>query len=41
MNEIEECYSYVETLQVAENLKAWRGSFDGGMSPDRLCVTHT
>ncbi|KAJ7638568.1 hypothetical protein FB45DRAFT_903249 [Roridomyces roridus] len=29
MNEIEEFYSYVEMPQVAENLKAWEGSFSG------------
>ncbi|KAJ7591322.1 hypothetical protein C8J56DRAFT_1136597 [Mycena floridula] len=27
MNEIDELYSYVEMPQVAENLKAWKGSF--------------
>ena len=32
MNEIDEFYSYVEMPQVAENLKAWKGSFPGGMS---------
>lgn len=31
MNEIDEFYSYVEMPQVAENLKAWQGSFPGGM----------
>jgi hypothetical protein len=30
LNEIEEFYSYVEMPQVAENLKAWEGSFHGG-----------
>lgn len=30
LNEIEEFYSYVEMPQVAENLKAWEGSFTGG-----------
>lgn len=30
MNEIDEFYSYVEMPQVAENLKAWSGSFPGG-----------
>lgn len=30
MNEIDEFYSYVEMPQVAENLKAWNGSFPGG-----------
>ena len=30
MNEIEEFYSYVEMPQVAENLKAWHGSFPEG-----------
>lgn len=30
MNEIGEFYSYVEMPQVAENLKAWSGSFPGG-----------
>lgn len=30
MNEIDEFYSYVEMPQVAENLKAWQGSFLGG-----------
>ncbi|KZT12541.1 N1221-domain-containing protein [Laetiporus sulphureus 93-53] len=29
LNEIEEFYSYVEMPQVAENLKAWEGSFQG------------
>ncbi|KAI0650345.1 N1221-domain-containing protein [Trametes meyenii] len=29
LNEIEEFYSYVETPQVEENLKAWAGSFPG------------
>ncbi|KZS97748.1 hypothetical protein SISNIDRAFT_423128 [Sistotremastrum niveocremeum HHB9708] len=28
-NEIEEFYSYVEAPQIAENLKAWNGSFEG------------
>jgi hypothetical protein len=31
MNEIDEFYSYVEMPQVEENLKAWKGSFPGGM----------
>jgi len=31
MNEIDELYSYVEMPQVNENLKAWKGSFAGGM----------
>jgi hypothetical protein len=41
MNEIEEFYSYVEMPQVAENLKAWEGSFSGSMSlpPALLYVT--
>jgi hypothetical protein len=30
MNEIDEFYSYVEMPQVAENLKAWEGSYNGG-----------
>lgn len=30
MNEIEEFYSYIEMPQVAENLKAWEGSFTTG-----------
>ena len=30
LNEIEEFYSYVEMPQVAENMKAWEGSFQGG-----------
>jgi len=34
MNEIDEFYSYVEMPQVAENLKAWQGSFRGGMLRD-------
>ncbi|KAI0081683.1 N1221-domain-containing protein [Panus rudis PR-1116 ss-1] len=29
LNEIEEFYSYVEMPQVAENMKAWEGSFPG------------
>jgi len=32
LNEIEEFYSYVEMPQVAENLKAWQGSFTTGAS---------
>lgn len=32
MNEIEEFYSYIEMPQVAENLKAWEGSFTAGVS---------
>lgn len=31
MNEIEEFYSYIEMPQVAENLKAWEGSFTTGI----------
>ena len=31
LNEIEEFYSYVEMPQAAENLKAWEGSFQGGV----------
>jgi hypothetical protein len=31
LNEIEEFYSYVEMPQATENLKAWEGSFQGGM----------
>jgi hypothetical protein len=31
MNEIEEFYSYVETPQAAENLRAWESSFPEGM----------
>ena len=34
MNEIDEFYSYVEMPQVAENLKAWQGSFRGGTLRD-------
>ena len=30
MNEIDEFYSYIEMPQVAENLKAWEGSFPSG-----------
>uniref|UniRef100_A0A8H7XWJ5 N1221-domain-containing protein n=1 Tax=Psilocybe cubensis TaxID=181762 RepID=A0A8H7XWJ5_PSICU len=30
MNEIEEFYSYIEMLQVAENMKSWEGSFPDG-----------
>ncbi|PPQ92380.1 hypothetical protein CVT25_008730 [Psilocybe cyanescens] len=30
MNEIEEFYSYIEMLQVAENMKSWEGSFHDG-----------
>ena len=32
LNEIEEFYSYVEMPQVAENLRAWEGSFPGSTS---------
>jgi hypothetical protein len=38
MNEIEEFYSYIEMPQVAENMKAWEGSFHDGM-PSRLHVS--
>ena len=31
LNELEEFYSYVEMPQAAENLKAWGGSFHGGV----------
>ena len=31
MNELDELYSYVEMPQVAENLRAWQGSFKDGM----------
>jgi hypothetical protein len=34
MNEIEEFYSYIEMPQVAENLKAWEGSFTTGAYQD-------
>jgi hypothetical protein len=30
LNEIEEFYSYVEMPQVAENWRAWQGSYNGG-----------
>jgi hypothetical protein len=30
MNEIDEFYSYIETVQIAENLKVWEGSFPSG-----------
>ncbi|KJA24554.1 hypothetical protein HYPSUDRAFT_136073 [Hypholoma sublateritium FD-334 SS-4] len=32
MNEIEEFYSYIEMPQVAENMKAWEGSYHDGIS---------
>lgn len=38
MNEIDEFYSYVEMPQVAENLKAWQGSFPGGTLADSETV---
>ncbi|KAJ6599344.1 hypothetical protein DFH09DRAFT_1130790 [Mycena vulgaris] len=38
MNEIEEFYSYVEMPQVAENLKAWEGSFPGGWTKSTLAA---
>lgn len=31
LSELEEFYSYVEMPQAAENLKAWGGSFHGGV----------
>jgi hypothetical protein len=37
MNELDEFYSYVEMPQVAENLKAWEGSYPGG----ELCTRRT
>lgn len=36
MNEIDEFYSYVEMPQVAENLKAWEGSFTTGAGSSRI-----
>ena len=30
-NEIDEFFSYVEVPQYAENMRAWQGSFNGGM----------
>jgi hypothetical protein len=36
LNEIEEFYSYVEMPQVAENMKAWEGCFQGGLHPQNL-----
>lgn len=38
LNEIEEFYSYVEMAQAAENLKAWGGSFQGGMCKRLSCL---
>ncbi|KAJ7667734.1 hypothetical protein DFH06DRAFT_1322310 [Mycena polygramma] len=38
MNEIEEFYSYVEMPQVAENLKAWEGSFSGAWTKSTLAT---
>jgi N1221-like protein len=38
LNEIEEFYSYVEMPQAAENLKAWEGSFQGGMCELLSCL---
>ena len=38
LNEIEEFYSYVEMPQAAENLKAWEGSFQGGMCKLLSCL---
>lgn len=38
LNEIEEFYSYVEMPQAAENLKAWEGSFQGGMYKLLSCL---
>ncbi|KAK7061485.1 Striatin-interacting protein 1 [Favolaschia claudopus] len=38
MNEIEEFYSYVEMPQVAENLKAWEGSFPGSWTSSTLAA---
>jgi hypothetical protein len=38
LNEIEEFYSYVEMPQAAENLKAWEGSFQGGMRKLLSCL---
>jgi hypothetical protein len=40
MNEIDEFYSYVEMPQVAENLKAWEGSYSGGASDCVLSLRH-
>ena len=39
-NEIDEFYSYVEMPQVAENFRAWYGSFNGGISITKVheCV---
>jgi hypothetical protein len=38
LNEIEEFYSYVEMPQAAENLKAWEGSFQGGVCQLLSCA---
>jgi hypothetical protein len=38
LNEMEEFYSYVEMPQAAENLKAWEGSFQGGMCELLSCA---
>jgi hypothetical protein len=39
MNEIEEFYSYIEMPQIAENLRAWEGSFTAGMCYNALLVS--
>jgi N1221-like protein len=39
MTEIEEFYSYIEMPQVAENLKAWEGSFTAGVCCNTLLVS--
>jgi hypothetical protein len=36
MNEIEEFYSYIEMPQIAENLRAWEGSFTSGRGYNTL-----
>ncbi|KAG6833807.1 hypothetical protein H0H87_011741 [Tephrocybe sp. NHM501043] len=40
LNEIDEFYSYVEMPQVAENLKAWEGSFTSGAASHILRKAH-
>ncbi|KAN0097672.1 protein of unknown function (DUF3402) domain containing protein [Tylopilus felleus] len=40
MNEIDEFYSYVEMPQVAENLKAWQGSFPGDWTSPETTDAH-
>lgn len=41
MKEINELYSYAENPQLADNVKCWEGTFDGGMLLAKLFGSHS